>query len=138
MHVFMWDRRAADHLSTNEHLILKGYTMEFLWNQESHGLYPAESDIFKFNNNKTRLIYSYVGASCIYLPNINSFCHYCSETYVQSTGDRTMSHENQSSEWWPRATISFLLIFVFLYAFIYVRVYLLYSCLHFYSYLRTI
>ena len=49
-----------------------------------------------------------------------------------------MFQESQSSEWWPRATISFLLIFVFLYAFIYVRVYLLYSCLHFYSYLRTI
>ena len=31
MHVFIWDRRAADRLSTNEHLHLKGYTMEFLY-----------------------------------------------------------------------------------------------------------
>ena len=31
MHVFIWDRRAADRLSTNKHLHLKGYTMEFLY-----------------------------------------------------------------------------------------------------------
>ena len=30
MHVFLWDLRSADRLSTNEHLHLKGYTTEFL------------------------------------------------------------------------------------------------------------
>ena len=31
MYVFIWDYKAADRLSTNEHLHLKGYTMEFLY-----------------------------------------------------------------------------------------------------------
>ena len=36
MYIFMWDLRAADCLSANEHLHLNGYAMEFFlrWNQE--------------------------------------------------------------------------------------------------------
>ena len=66
MHVFLWGLISADRLSTNEHLHLKGYTTEFLYggkkkhlmilNQESHGLYPADSDIFRVDKYKTRFI----------------------------------------------------------------------------------
>ena len=67
MHVFLWDLRAADLLSINEHLHLKNYTMKFLYgrmtfSKKSHGLYPADINIFSVKNNKTRLIWQYVAS----------------------------------------------------------------------------
>ena len=69
MHVLSWDLRAADCLSNNELLHLKRYATGFLYrrqknimilNQEFHGLYPADSEIFRANNNnKTRLVAEY-------------------------------------------------------------------------------
>ena len=56
--------------------------------QESHDLYPADSDIFRVNNNKTRLI---LGTSCIYLLIINGFCQDCSENHMQNTGHGILS-----------------------------------------------
>ena len=69
MHVLLWDLRAADCLSNNELLHLKRYATGFLYrqqknimilSQEFHGLYPADSEIFRVNNNnKTRLVAEY-------------------------------------------------------------------------------
>ena len=64
MHVFLWDLRAADCLSNNKLLHLKGYTTGFLYrgqknimilSQEFHGLYPVDREIFRVKNNKTKL-----------------------------------------------------------------------------------
>ena len=55
MHVFLWDLKAADCLSNNELLHLKAISTGFL-SQESHGLYPADSEVFRVDNDKTRLI----------------------------------------------------------------------------------
>ena len=67
MHVFLWDLRAADLLSVNEHLHLKSYTTKFLYGRmtfrkKSHGLHPADINIFSVKNNKTRLIWQYVAS----------------------------------------------------------------------------
>ena len=72
MHILLWDLRAADCLSNNEVLHLKHYSTEFLYHgqknitilsQEFHGLYPADSEIFRVKNNnnknKTRLVAEY-------------------------------------------------------------------------------
>ena len=66
MHVFLWNLRSANRLSTNEHMHLKGYTTEFLHvrtkkhlmilKQEPDDLYPGESNIFNINNYKARFI----------------------------------------------------------------------------------
>ena len=36
MHIFLWDLKAADRLSSNEHLHLKGYTTEFLYGRQKN------------------------------------------------------------------------------------------------------
>ena len=68
MHVLLWDLRVADCLSNNELLHLKRYTTVFLYrgqkntmilSQKFHGLYPANSEIVKVKNNKTRSVAEY-------------------------------------------------------------------------------
>ena len=68
MHVLLWDLRAADCLSNNKLLHLKRYTTGFFYrgqknmmilSQEFHSLYPADSEIFRVKNNKTRLVAEY-------------------------------------------------------------------------------